>query len=289
MIASEPIRIEATDGYPLAATIFRPPPPRPVERTALVCAAMGAKRSLYCAFAEYLAERGFAVVTFDYRGIGGSAPRDLRGFRATLGDWGRHDLAGAIEWMCDSFPDRRAAVVAHSVGGQIFGLAANNGRISDLLGFAAQSAYWGHWSGVQRLRVLSMWTIFIPSLSRLLGYFPSNWFGLGPRLPARVAREWAYWGRHPRYVIGRIDDAERRQFNGFRGRLRAVGASDDALAPAAAIDGLLAFYPNAASERHQIDPSDLGVQSIGHFGYFREQVGRHLWPRETDWLFEGQR
>lgn len=287
MIASEPFRVAARDGLPLAATVYRPRSTTPVERVVLVCSAMGVRRDYYASFAEHAAERGAAVITFDYRGIGGSRPASLRRSRATLGDWGRLDLPALIDWAAETFPGRRLSAVVHGVGGQILGLAPNAGALGDVLALGAQSGYWGHWRGTERLRVLALWTLWIPVLSRLVGYFPSRRLGLGEDLPAGVAREWAFWGRQPEYLMGCLDPEERARYAAFRGRLRALGALDDFFAPPAAVAAFVRFYPAAAGEHHTLRPAELGLESIGHFGYFRERVGQRLWPRELDWLFGG--
>lgn len=41
----------------------------------VVPSAMGVTQNFYARFAEWLAERGYLAATFDYRGIGQSAPR----------------------------------------------------------------------------------------------------------------------------------------------------------------------------------------------------------------------
>ena len=285
MIASEPVRIQAPDGYSLAGTIFQPPSIRVVDRVVVVASAMGVRHPFYYPLSEYMAGRGAAVVCFDYRGIGGSRPRRLRGFEARLRDWGRLDLGGVIAWSRAAFPARPVAIVAHSVGGQILGLAVQDGAVDSALTVAAQSGYWRHWTGAGRLRVATLWFLLIPTLTRVLGYFPSRWFRIGEDLPAGVAREWAHWGRHPEYVLGRLPPGERAGFAAYRGRLKAVRISDDDLAPEAAARALLDFYPNARREAATIHPSDAKVASIGHFGFFRERVGECLWSPEVDWLF----
>lgn len=284
VIASEPISIEATDGYSLAATVFTPPATRVSRHVVVVASAMGVRHPFYYPFSEYLSARGVATVTFDYRGVGRSRPDDLRGFPARLLDWGRVDLASVLTWTRDRFPGLPTHVVAHSVGGQILGLASPNGRVSSVLAVAAQSGYWGHWKGLGRLRVATLWFVLIPVLTRAFGYFPSRWLGIGDDLPAGVAREWAFWGRHPDYLLGRLPRTDRSGFEGYRGRLRVLRMSDDELAPESAVNALLAFYPNAKTERYTLRPHEAGIASLGHFGFFRETVGARVWPEQVDWL-----
>ncbi len=99
-------------------------------------------RKIYRGFATYLAEQGFATMTYDYRGIGGSRPETLKGFAARMRDWASLDVAGAIDHLRGVWPQLPLAVVGHSFGGQAVGLVPNNGEISRALFVAAQAGHW---------------------------------------------------------------------------------------------------------------------------------------------------
>ena len=287
MIASEPFRVTADDGYSLAATVFRPPATRAIDHVVLICSAMGVRQAYYYDFAEYVAERGCAVITFDYRGVASSAPKRLRGFSARLQDWGQLDISALIAHGRTTFPELPLSAVVHSVGGQVLGLAPNIVELQSVLAFGSQSGYWKHWDGADRRRVWLLWHLLIPTLAPLMGYFPSRWFGLGRDIPCGVARQWAHWGRHPRYVMGRMAEQERQGFERFTGRLRSVTASDDWIATERGSRELLGYYASARGEFSQVHPEALGCGEIGHFGYFRPRVAGELWPAEVDWLLGG--
>jgi len=70
MPGAEPFEIQARDGHRLGATLFRPASSN--GRALQIYAAAGVKQEYYGEFAAYLSERGFTVLTFDYRGIGRS-------------------------------------------------------------------------------------------------------------------------------------------------------------------------------------------------------------------------
>ncbi len=93
------ITFPAADGYMLGATLFLP---RGAKRHAvLINSATAVPRKIYRGFAGYLARRGCAVLTYDYRGIGNSRqkslvgynqPKSLVGFKASMSDWAALDV-----------------------------------------------------------------------------------------------------------------------------------------------------------------------------------------------------
>jgi hypothetical protein len=91
------IMLSASDGYALAATLFLPRGTK--HSTVLINSATAVPRKIYRAFATYLAGRGCVVLTYDYRGIGGSRPQRLAGFAATMSDWVVLDVASAVTWI----------------------------------------------------------------------------------------------------------------------------------------------------------------------------------------------
>ena len=85
---------EAADDRPLAATVLEP---SRVEGAVVISSATGVPRRIYEGVAGCLADAGLAVLTFDYRGIGGSREGGpLRLEPARMQDWGRLDLEGAL-------------------------------------------------------------------------------------------------------------------------------------------------------------------------------------------------
>ena len=83
---------EAPDDRPLAATVLEP---SRVEGAVVISSATGVPRRIYEGVARCLADAGLAVLTFDYRGIGGSRQGGpLRLEPARMQDWGRLDLEG---------------------------------------------------------------------------------------------------------------------------------------------------------------------------------------------------
>ena len=278
------VALRATDGMMLAATRYDPSPSTAVGRVVLIAGATGVKRTFYDRFARDLAERGFAVLTLDYRGIGDSRPRSLRGFSARMRDWGEKDLVAAVEWIGATYPGHPFLIVGHSAGGQLVGLMPNSARAAGLLAVAAQSGYWRFWAVPRRYLMAVFWNVLVPVSTAIAGYFPSKIFGIGQDLPAGVAREWGRWCRHPDYMTNEDGTPLRPYFGDFRSPILALSFSDDgAFAPRPAVDALLRFYTAAPVTHHHIDPRSIGQRRLGHWGFFRES-GRSLWDATAAWL-----
>ena len=269
------VTIPAADGHPLAATLLVPAVTP--GRLVLVPPATGVRRRLYQAFAEHLAARGFAVLTWDWRGTGGSRPASLRGFPATMRQWGERDLAGVIDWAAARFPAARLLAVGHSFGGQSVGLAPNAHRLAALVTVASQVGWYGHWAWPARWKYAALWHVGMPAVTRLVGWFPGRALGFGEDLPAGVALEWARWCRSPAYL---------GDFGGHRAFTRpllAFSFDDDDYAPHRAADALHDRYGSLEQQRRRVAPADVGVRRIGHFGFFRPAAAP-AWRVATDWI-----
>jgi predicted alpha/beta hydrolase len=276
------IRLNARDGYALAATLFEPASPN--GRAAMLCAAAGVPRGYYARYAAYLAERGFVALTFDYRGIGGSRPSRLRGFRAQMRDWVHLDIGGALDFFAARFAQHRLSAIGQSFGGQALGAVEGNERIASALLIASQSGYWRHWRGVGKAGMFFVTHALLPVGSRALGFFPASVFGMGEDLPAGVATEWARWCRTRDYLVGDLGDAVRRRYAAFAAPILAYSFTDDGYAPLPALQALMALYAGAKKEIRRVAPADIAASRIGHFGFFREQFREPLWRPSVDWL-----
>ena len=275
--------VRATDGYPLAATVFDPPDDedRP-ERLAVIASATGVRRRYYAAFASWLAARGTRVVTFDYRGIGGSRPEKLSGFDASLVDWAERDLASVIEWAANTFGRGRTSVIGHSVGGQLLGLVPGPvSTIRAVVMVGSQSGDYRLWPTIaDRAWYGALWHALVPGVASTLGYLPGA-LGIGEDLPGGVAREWARWCRTPGYMVGGDGHARRDLYRRITSPILAFGFDDDDYAPPAAVSALLALYENAPITRRQVSTKEARV---GHFGFFRERFASTFWEEAASFL-----
>jgi predicted alpha/beta hydrolase len=276
------LRFDALDGYRLGGTIYRPRGRENNEIAVFINCGGGVPARFYRRFARFLAEVGIPVLTYDYRGIGRSKPRRLRGFAASAEDWSEYDCGGAIKCLRNRFPRAELVGMAHSVGALLLGGAPNANELSRFVLIGAHTGYYGDYQRRYRFPMAVLWHGVMPALTRVLGYFPASWLRLGDDIPRGVALQWA-GRRTPDLATAVAGDRARarralERCGKLRGNALAVSFSDDAFATDAGIRRLLSFFPQVRAERLEIRPCDVGLPSIGHFGFFREGARRSLWP-----------
>src|SRR4051812_30603864 len=211
----ERIEFAAPDGFTLSGDLYLPK--QGPATAVLIGSAMGVKQGFYGPLARAIAARGAAALTFDYRGIGRSRrPGSLRGFAARMRDWGELDLAAALSLLRSRF--RRVLFIGHSAGGQLFALGSDKPERALLV--ASQSGFYGNWDGAGSALMWLFWNAFIPASTAVMGYLPMRVFGQGADVPLGVAREWARWGRHPRYIGSWAGDRMAR----YTGAVRRCGS-----------------------------------------------------------------
>lgn len=281
----ENLTLTTADGYPIAATRY---PARGETRGHLVMAgATGVPQGFYRRFAMFASSQGYSVMTLDYRGIGRSRPASLKGFRMDYLDWGRQDLAAAVDAM--RAPGLPLYVVGHSYGGHAFGLLPNHDQVDGLYTFATGAGWHGWMPLGERIKVRVMWSVVGPLLVRLKGYLAWSWLGMGEDLPIDVYRQWKHWCSFPRYFFQ--DPQMQHLAEGFasvRSPIMACNALDDLWARPRSRDAFMAGYRNAPWQGTDVDPRRAGMGPIGHMGYFKQQC-QPLWHGALQWLEQNGR
>ena len=117
----------------------------------------GIRSRYYDRFAKFLAEMGIPTLVYDYRGIGLSRPRSLRGFQASVEEWGSKDCAAALQWLATQYPESKRIVVGHSIGGFVTGFVTNGALIDRMLMVSAHTGYWRDYSGRARPMMFLLW------------------------------------------------------------------------------------------------------------------------------------
>jgi len=275
---SRTMSITTADGCVLSATLFQPQ----VRTTGgvLLCGAMATPQTHYHAFAQWLSQQGFAVLTFDYRGTHASGGDRVAEIDASFDTWGQQDVSAAARALRDAVPaDAPLLYLGHSLGGQLLASCTEQALFQRAVLVASGSGYW------PRLRrAVPRWGLFLttqvwgPLLTPLFGYFPGARLRKVGNLPRGVIRQWTHWCRHPLYLAR--DAEQRERFARVRTPVTYLNSSDDEVFSdwsASQFVGL--FAPGTVSRRIELDPAALGVRRIGHFGYFRARLQSSLWPQ----------
>jgi predicted alpha/beta hydrolase len=275
----------ADDGRHLAAT-WTEPAPGAARAVAVVSSAAGVPRGYYRAFATWLAERGYATLTYDYRGIGGSRrgpPRNLRREPASMRDWATLDMSAALA----AAEARRATqglpllLVGHSFGGNCIAFARGVERADALLMVGSQLGEPRLYPGVHGLVAQVFFRACVPAVLGLTGHLPGWALGPGAQpLPPAVAQQWANWSRLRGWAYADPQMHAHRAAAALVVPVHLWDVTDDLwYAPAPAVDALAAQFRNAAVRRHTVHPADVQVKRLGHFGAFRRAPGSSLWRK----------
>lgn len=284
-LASEPDAhaLIADDGRHLAATWTEPA--GPARAVAVIHSATGVPRGYYRAFAGWLAEQGYAVLTYDYRGIAGSRRGDVRDEKANMHDWAVLDMSAAIA----AAEARRAAqnlpllMVGHSFGGNSLAFARGVDRADALLLVGAQIPVVRLFPGIHKAAAAFFFNAWIPLVARLFGHVPAWANGGGEPLPKQVGLQWCDWGTREAWAFSDPGMQPHRSIGAIVAPVHLWNISDDlTYAPPGAVDALAAQFRNAAVQRHSVTPAELGLRRMGHFGAFRRSPGPPLWQRLLD-------
>jgi predicted alpha/beta hydrolase len=276
-LSLQTFEITALDGFKIYGRKYSP---EEVKGRIVVASATGVPQGFYQNFAQRAASRGFEVITFDYRGIGESAPTKLRGFKVDYRDWARLDLAGVLESQKD---DLGVHLVGHSYGGQALGILPDLSKIKSLHTFATGAGWQGWMPKGEQIRVKFLWNVIGPIITRTKGYLAWKRLGFGEDLPLGVYRQWKYWCGFPNYWFD--DPSEGSQMQSSFARVRvpitALNAIDDDWATPASRDAFMKHYINSDLRLIDLNPAELQLKSIGHMGYFR-RGSEALWDRVFD-------
>ncbi len=283
----ESVSLSCRDGYALSAQLWNPQ--GPARGAVIISCATGVLSRYYARYASFLTEHGFIALTYDFRGIGGSRPQRLRDMQMRWRDWGEYDFDAAVRFMRERDPQGLLVAVGHSAGGFMPGFAETASEVDRYLNVAGQFAYWRDYSAERRLGMYAKWHLFMPAVTRSVGYFPGRRFGWLEDLPAGVALEWSRRG-------ARLEDSYPAhehellfsRFAAIRAPILAVSTSDDEFATLAAMRRGLDYFRNSPRQLVQLNPRALGFERIGHFGLFHDRHRNGFWRETLEWIAEGR-
>lgn len=278
-ITTQDVRIACADGVKIAATLHASAAPK---AAIIISSGTGFRRSYYHPLAQFFAARGAAVLTYDYRGIGGSATSDLLQ-SADLPDWGRLDFAATIDWLASKYADLPISHLGHSAGGHIVGFAENAPKVRRHAFVAVGSGtWWRHWISRWPLALFFWWGLGPLSLMRA-GHIRPGFGWTGEALPGPAFRTWRRWSNQSGYY--RREAEKLTTFAALKAPIRSWVLTDDGIATQDASQDILDCFPNAPSKIVVRSPGDINVRHIGHEGAFKERCAP-LWEDWRVWLMD---
>ncbi len=270
----EKLIISTKDQYQLSAHIFKPE--KSNEKIILINSATGVKQQVYFSFAQFFAEQGFTVITYDYRGIGLSKPEKMRNFKASMRTWGSKDFKKLTEFVIENFPDYQKFCIGHSVGALIIGMNKNSKVFERFIFVATQNAFIGNLKWKTKLEAFFGFGFAQPFFTELFGYFPAHWFGLGESLPKNCAYDWRTLILN-RKSTGKLLLKTNDYSKELNQKVLVLYAEDDVWLTDKGVKSLLNdVYPNLKPDYRFLQTSESEKGEIGHVNFFRS-YNKKLW------------
>lgn len=275
-------QIETADRVNIVAHHFVPA--KRNDRVVLINPGMGIRQTFYFKYAEYLSDRGYDVITYDFRGIGMSKPESLRGFNASVADWTTKDFTAVTQYILDHFSDSVKILFGHSFGGNSLGLSPMANSYDAYVNIAAPYGYWKYFDRSYQPALLWTFYIVIPLLTAIFGYFPSKVKKLGVNLPKRVVLDWSVFVKHPDSML-EMANRIGNYYDTIDKKMLMISFSDDNISPEKAVDVMAEkVYVNAEVERLHIEADES--KPLGHLNFFKERYKDELWAVPVKWIDE---
>lgn len=269
------INLATSDQTVISLKIFEPQNSN--GKLLLINSATGVKQQIYFSFAKYLREKGFTVITYDYRGIGESKPAKMKGFEASMRIWGTQDFESVTNYILDKFPAYEKFCLGHSVGALIIGMSKNSGIFKKLIFVATQDAYLGNLKWNVAIAGLVGFGIAVPLTTTIFGYFPAHRFGLGESLPKGVAYDWQTLILNKRSTSKLYDQIEDDFSKKLNQKTFIIHADDDLWITKKGMESLMNnVYPHLQKTYREIKVSESEKGEIGHVNFFRS-YNKKLW------------
>lgn len=279
---TDEVDVYCQDGCKLSATLFKPK--GEVKAAVLIGPATGITQQFYKGFACFLAEQGYAVVTFDNRGIGQSLSGKVSASKASLQCWGEQDMPAILEFLKATYPDSTYHLIGHSAGGQLVGLMHNAKDISSIFTFASSSGQLSNMKMPYFFKAHFFMNLFIPMSNLLFGHTKSQLIGMGEPLPKAVGKQWRDWCNGQGYVKTAFGKTiHNHLYDTLSTPSLWVNASDDDIAIDANVADMLTVFENMNAETMTLSPEESNLTEIGHMKFFSRKAN-HLWKHPLAWL-----
>lgn len=270
------IIIAAADGYELAA-LYGTPVDGSVG-TVVISAATAVKKEFYINFGKYLIQNGYNILLFDYRGVGGSAPQELKESKAYIHEWGTLDMNAVLNYLIQEKGLSSITWLGHSIGAQLTGFLKQTEHIKKVIAVNAAVGYWGYFPFPKKIVIWALWYLISPVLVKIYGYGTMKKVGWGENLPKNVLMEWRDWCMNKNYYMDFLKkNFSTDKFYDFKVPLTFVYTSDDYIANDKTTPLMLQFFPNAVTNIINLQVEKYTAHKAGHTGIFRKKFEKDLW------------
>lgn len=280
-----PFTTTCDDGVTLGGILLIPTDPKAVVQ---FNGGTGAKKEFYLAFVNYLAEHGYVVCLWDYRGIGQSAPSTLRGCTYQYRDYGLQDMPAIRRFLENRYPNLPLLLVGHSAGGQQIAFSEGVASYKGLVAIAVSTGYLKPMPWLFKLKYLYFFYCFTPLSHLIWQCVRAKRFGIMEDLPTPVVKEWRQWCSKLDYFFdpafaNKTVPVDRYESLPFP--VHVFWTVDDDISNEANIQQ---FWSHIKSDRgisfRKIVPEEMGVRMINHFGFFKKHFRETLWKEALDQL-----
>ena len=255
-------------------------PEKENSKVLVIAPGVGLTHEYYYLFACFFRQQGYTVISFDYRGVGKSAPQNLRGYEANMHQWAVQDINAVLLYVKQHYPGQEIIYTGHCIGGEIIGLAPASQYINRIVLVSSALSCAKLWPMKHKVRI-AMLKIFVGITNHVIGYFPGSRLKIFGDLPKGVIREWANWCDNPNGLFDSFPDNNYRKLNV---PILAYTFSDDWHCPPKAVNELLNHFANANITWYHMKPKDIGMKKIGHIDFFYITMKSTLWESLLQWL-----
>lgn len=267
--------LNTSEQISLSAKVFEPATSN--KKLVLINSATGVKQQIYFSFAKYLAEHGFVVITYDYRGIGESKPTKMKGFDSSMRIWGTVDFKTLTDFIQKDYPEYTKFCLGHSVGALILGMNEYSKNFEKFIFVGTQDAYIGNLTFSVAVTALLGFGIALPVMTHFFGYFPAHRFALGESLPKGVAFDWQTLILNKKSTSRLYEKIGENISKELTQNTFIIHAEDDTWVTQKGMRNLLKnVYPNLKTTYREVKVSESEKHEIGHVNFFRS-YNQKLW------------
>lgn len=269
------LALQTPDNFPIKIHVFEPENSN--GKLLLINSATGVKQQIYFSFAKHITEKGFTVITYDYRGIGESKPEKMKNFKASMRIWGTSDFKTVTDFIKTHYNGYQKFCLGHSVGALILGMNEDSTIFQKFIFIATQDAYIGNLSFKVAITAFLGFGIALPVTTKLFGYFPAHHFGLGESLPKGVAFDWQTLILHKKSTRRLFEKTGKDFSKNLTQKTFVIHAEDDSWVTKKGMENLMTkSYPNLNPEYREIKIFESEKREIGHINFFRS-FNKNLW------------